>query len=170
LQDGGFILLGFVDPDTGEVRTNPQPGDLAVLAPVGPVVSLTNEVIERKRASGTFGMKTGKTGMRFTVFDERRKYLTSLNEEDTKGVSGSLNRQLAPRTNGILSGSYQRTTNNDTGSDDNNTFVYVQTELTRQMSRKVNGSLIYRYSTQDSDNGNNDYTENRIEARLTARF
>jgi len=169
LQDGGFVFLG-IDPITGEVNANPQPGDLIVIAPIGPIQSLTNEVVERKRASGTFGMKTGKTGLRFTVFDERRRYLTSLTEDDTKGISGSVNRQLAPRTNGILSGSYQRITNNNTGSDNKNTFMFVQTGITRQISRKLNGSVTYRYSMQDSDRGSNDYTENRIEARLTALF
>ena len=169
LQEG-FVFFG-IDPITGEVNTNPQPGDLIIYAPVGPVVSLTNEVIERKKASGTFGMKTGKTGLRFTVFDERRKYLTSLEEEETKGVSGSVNRQLAPRTNGILSGSYQRITDSGAGRDRDNTFLYLQTEISRQIRPKLNGSLSYRYSTQDSGGGGgNDYTENRIEARLTAWF
>jgi uncharacterized protein (PEP-CTERM system associated) len=170
LQDGGFVFWGFIDPITGERHTDPQPGDLVVFAPVGPIISLTNEVIERKRASGSFGIKTGKTGLLVSVFDERRKYLTSLTEEETKGVSGSVNRQLAPRTNGVMTASYQRTTDDGTGSDTENTFMFLQAGVTRQIGRKLNGSLYYRYSVQDSRDGDNDYTENRIEARLTALF
>ncbi|MGD8629323.1 MAG: TIGR03016 family PEP-CTERM system-associated outer membrane protein [Gammaproteobacteria bacterium] len=169
LQDGGFTFLG-IDPVTGEVNSNPQPGDLIVVAPVGPVRSLTNEVIERKRASGTFGIKTGKTGLRFTVFDERRKYLTSLREEDTKGFSGSLNRRLAPRTNGILTGSYQRIKDTENDGNLEDVYAFIRADVTRQMSPTVTGSLSYQISTQDSNEDSRDYTENRIEARLTKLF
>jgi uncharacterized protein (PEP-CTERM system associated) len=168
-EGGGFTFIG-IDPITGETNANPQPGDLIVLAPVGPVRSLTDEVIERKRASGTYGLKTGKTGVRITVFNERRFFLTSLTEEETTGVSGSLNHRLAPRTNGILSGSYQLVMNNQDGGDLEDIFAYIRTELTRQVSRSIRGSLAYQLSIQDSNENTRDYTENRIEARLTATF
>jgi len=169
LQEGGFTFLG-IDPITGEVNANPQPGDLIVVAPVGPVRSLTDEVVERKRASGTFGMKTGKTGLRFTLFDERRRYLTSLREEDTKGISASLNRRLAPRTNGILSGSYQRIKDNEDGGDLEDVYTYIRADVTRQMSPMITVSVSYQLSTQDANANRRDYTENRIEARLTKVF
>ena len=82
LGEGGFSFLG-VDPTTGETNPNPQPGDLVVIVPTGPISSLTNEVIERKRGSASVGMRTGKTGLRFTVFKQQRRYLTSLREEDS---------------------------------------------------------------------------------------
>jgi uncharacterized protein (PEP-CTERM system associated) len=167
LEDGGFVIRGF-DPDTGLFNDPPQPGDLLFREPVGPVLSITDEVFERKRASGTFGMKTGKTGLRLTVFDERRRFLTSLTEEETKGLSGSLNRRLAPQTNGILSGSYRRITGNAIGSDTE--FMYVQVEVTRQMSRKINGSASYRFTIQDSEDDDRNYNENRIVVRLIAVF
>lgn len=169
LQDGGFTFLG-VDPVTGEVNPDPQPGDLIVVAPVGPIQSLTDEVVERKRASGTFGMKTGKTGLRVTVFDEKRRYLTSLIEEDTRGISASLNRRLAPRTNGILSASYQRIKDNEDGGDLDDVYTYIRADVTRQMSRSVFGSVAYQLSMQDSNENSRDYTENRVEVRLTKLF
>jgi len=169
LQGGGVSFLG-IDPITGEPNPNPQPGDLDVGEPLGPVQSLTNEVIERKRASGTFGLKMGKTGLRLTVFDVRSRYLTTLREEETKGFSGSLDRRLAPRTNGILSCSYQRTTGNENGGDRKDDYAYIRTDVTRQISRKTTGSVAYQLSKQDSDINSNDYTENRIEARLTVLF
>ncbi len=55
-----------VDPITGEVNPNPQPGDLLVEVPTE-VSSLTNEVFDRKRASGSVGMKTGKNGLLLTL-------------------------------------------------------------------------------------------------------
>jgi uncharacterized protein (PEP-CTERM system associated) len=166
IQDG-FLFLS-IDPVTGEINTDPQPGDLTVIVPTGPIVSLTDETIERKRASGSVGLRTGKSGLRFTVFNEKRKFLSSLTEEETKGFSGSWNRRLAPRTNSILTGSWQRITN-----DDNNTerdFWYIQTQLSRQIRPRLNGSVLYRFSKEEPDNNRDGYEENRIEARLTAYF
>jgi len=115
-------------------------------------------------------MKTGKTGLRLTVFDERRRYLASLTEEQTKGISASLNRRLAPRTNGILSGSYQRIKDNRDGGDLEDVYTYIRADVTRQMSPTITGSVSYQLSTQDSNENDRDYTENRIEARLTKVF
>ena len=158
LQQGNFIFLG-IDPITGDVNTNPQPGDLIVTLPVGPNQSLTDEVLERKRASGTFGMKTGKTGLRLTVFDERRRYLSSLTEEQTRGFSGSLNRRLDGRTNGIVSGTYQRIMNDRDGGDLEDVYGYIRTDLTRQMSRKATGSVSYQLTRRDSKEASRNYLE-----------
>ena len=87
------IFLG-IDPITGEVNPNPQPGDLVVGLPTE-VTSLTNEVIKRKRASGSFGMKTGKSGLLFTVWDEKREGQETLNDETTRGISGTWNHRLS---------------------------------------------------------------------------
>jgi uncharacterized protein (PEP-CTERM system associated) len=139
-----------------------------VIVPTGPIVSLTDETIERKRASGTFGLRTGKSGLRFTVFNEKRRFLSSLTEEETKGFSGSWDRRLAPRTNSIVTGSWQRITNDDSNTERD--FWYIQTQLSRQIQRRLNGSVLYRFSKEEPDGNRDGYEENRIEARLTAFF
>jgi uncharacterized protein (PEP-CTERM system associated) len=169
LLDGGSVIVG-IDPITGEPHFPPEPGDLIVDVPLPPIESLTDEVIERKRASGTFGMKLGKTGLRITVFDERSLFLTSLTEEETRGLSGSLNRLLAPRTNGILSGSYQRVAGDTIGSGLDDTIAHIQAEVTRKMSSKTNASVSYRFSIRNSGDDDRDNTENRIVARLRVMF
>ena len=161
------VFLG-IDPLTGEINVNPQPGDLVVVVPIE-TISLTDEVFERKRASGTFGIKTGKSGLRFTVFDERRRLLTSLTEEQTSGITASWNRRLAARTNSTLTSSWQRITRDVVPSNDRD-FWYVQALLSRQIRPKLNGSVEYRFTRQDGDDDRNDYDENRIEARITATF
>ena len=133
IQDG-FVFLS-VDPITGEVNPDPQPGDLTVIQPTDPIVSLTDETIERKRASGSVGLRTGKNGLLFTVFNVKRKFLSSLTEEETKGFSGSWDRRLAPRTNSIVTGSWQRITNDDHNTERD--FWYIQTQLSRQIQRRV---------------------------------
>jgi hypothetical protein len=167
LLEDGFVFLS-IDPVTGEVNTDPQPGDLTVIQPTGPIVSLTDETIERKRASGSVGMRTGKSGLLFTVFNEKRRFLSSLTEEETKGFDASWNRRLAPRTNSVLTGSWQRITNDDSNTERD--FWYIQTQLSRQIQRRLNGSVLYRFSKEESDNDRDGYEENRIEARLTAYF
>jgi uncharacterized protein (PEP-CTERM system associated) len=167
LEDqGGFLL---VDPVTGEPNPNPQPGDVVVEVPLGPTTSLTDEVQERKRGQGTVGFNTGKSGLRATVFYQKTRSLESLDEEETRGINGSWNFRLAPRTNSILSANWDRSTGNrnDRGDSD---YWYVQASLRRQIRTNLNGSLTYRFQRQDSDDDDNDYDENSVIARLTATF
>jgi uncharacterized protein (PEP-CTERM system associated) len=164
----GFLPI---DPVTGDVNPNPQPGDVVVLVPLPPIVTLTDEVIERKRAFGSVGVNTGKTGLRVSVFDQRQDYQSSNRQQTTRGISGSWDWRLAPRTNWILTGSWQRIENNGAsanirGSD----FWYIQPQLRRQIRRNLEGSLTYRFVRQDSDDDQQDYDENSIIARLTAYF
>jgi uncharacterized protein (PEP-CTERM system associated) len=139
--------------------------------PTGPISSLTNEVIERKRGSATVGVKTGKTGLRFTVFKQQRRYLTSLREEDTLGFSTSVNRRLAPRTNAIVTGSWQRIEekNSFRGNTD---FWFIEGDIRRQIRPKLEGLIGYSFTRQDSDAdvSRNSYSENRVQARITAYF
>lgn len=171
LGEGGFTFLG-VDPTTGETNPNPQPGDLVVIVPTGPISSLTNEVIERKRGSASVGMRTGKTGLQFTVFKQRRRYLTSLREEDTHGFSTSINRRVAPRTNALVTGSWQRIedTGGNTSGRGNTDFWFIEADIRRQIRPKLEGMVGYSFSRQDSDDNRDNYSENRIQARITAYF
>jgi len=168
LGEGGFSFLG-VDPTTGETNPNPQPGDLVVIVPTGPISSLTNEVIERKRGSASVGMRTGKTGLRFTAFKQQRRYLTSLREEDVHGFSASVNRRVAPRTNAIVTGSWQRIEEKNGGRGDTD-FWFVEGDLRRQIRPRLEGMVGYSFTRQDSDDGRDNYSENRVQARITAYF
>ena len=164
---GTHVCEVEVDPDTGVVNDNPQPGDLIVSVPFGPVTSLTDEVIERKHASGTVGLHTGKTGLRFTVFNEKRRFLSSQTETETKGFSGSWNRRLASRTNSVVTGSWQRRTDEDNSERD---FWFVETRLSRRIRPQLNGNVFYRFSREKSDGNQSGYDENRIGATITAFF
>jgi uncharacterized protein (PEP-CTERM system associated) len=140
----------------------------------GAITSLTNEVIERKRGSGSVSMETGKTGLRFTLFSEQRRYLTSLREEDTNGFRASIDRRVAPRTNAVVTGSWQRIeeSRGSDGSGDNGDtdFWYIKTALRRQIRPRLDGMVGYTFTQQDSDENNDSYSENRLEARITAYF
>ena len=72
-------------------------------------------------------MRTGKSGLLFTVWNEKRRYLSSLTEEETKGFDAASNRRLAPRTNSILSGSWQRITDDDQNTERD--FWYIEARL-----------------------------------------
>jgi uncharacterized protein (PEP-CTERM system associated) len=161
-----------VDPITGEVNPNPQPGDVVVNVPLPPIVTLTDEVLERKRAFGSVGVDTGKTGIRVNIFHEKRDFQESREEDTTRGISGSWNWRFAPRTNWILTGSWQRIErdNSINSSAADRDFWYIQPQLRRQIRRYLDGSVAYRFVRQDSDDDRNDYDENSVIARLTAYF
>ena len=113
-------------------------------------------------------MRTGKSGLLFSVFNEKRRYLSSLTEDETKGFDASWNRRMAPRTNSILSGSWQRITDDDQNTERD--FWSIEARLSRQIRRRLNGSVLYRFSKEEPDKDRDGYQENRIEARLTAYF
>jgi uncharacterized protein (PEP-CTERM system associated) len=140
----------------------------------GAITSLSNEVIERKRGSGSVSMGTGKTGLRFTLFSEQRRYLTSLREEDTNGFSASIDRRVAPRTNAIVTGSWQRIEesrgSDDSGDNGDTDFWYIETALRRQIRPRLDGMVGYTFTRQDSDRNEDNYSENMLEARITAYF
>jgi uncharacterized protein (PEP-CTERM system associated) len=163
-EQGGFLL---VDPVTGEPNPDPQPGDVVVNVPLGPTSTLTDEVEERKRGEGTVGFNTGKSGLRATIFYEQTRFLESLQEEETRGISGSWNWRFAPATSSILTGSWRRNTGNDR---DDNDYWYVQALVQRQITTDLTGSLSYRHQREVSDDDDNDYEENSVIARLTATF
>ena len=155
-----------VDPITGEVNANPQPGDLTVEIPTE-INSLTDEVFERKRGSGSFGMKTGKSSLLFTVWDERREGLDSGTVEKTRGITGTWNRRLAPRTNSLLTAYWQRRNDDLSGDDEETIFWFIRTSLVHRLTPRTRGTVEYRYTKQEAEEGRrSNYTENRIFARL----
>ena len=172
IGEGGFTFFG-VDPDTGDTFPNPEPGDLVVSQPTGPISSLTNEVIERKRGSASVGMKGGKTGLLFTVFTQKRKYLTSLREEESNGFTASVNRRVAPRTNAVLTGSWQRIEESEPGDSRLNgdiDYWYIDAQIRRQIRPRLDGMVGYSFTRQDSYRDGDSYDENSIKAKLTAYF
>jgi uncharacterized protein (PEP-CTERM system associated) len=146
----------------------------------GAITSLSNEVIERKRASGSVSMDTGKTRLRLTIFSEKRRYLTSLSEEKTNGFRASIDRRVAPRTNAIVTGSWQRIEEDnfdnsviifdDSVDNSDRDFWFIETALRRQIRPRLDGMVGYTFTRQTSDGNRDGYSENRLEARVTAYF
>jgi uncharacterized protein (PEP-CTERM system associated) len=118
-------------------------------------------------------MRTGKTGLLFTVFSEKRRFLTSLREEDTWGFSSSIDRRVAPRTNAVLSGSWQRIEDDDPRDNVENEerdFWFIDAQLRRQISPRLDGMVGYTFTRQESGRDDDGYDENRVIARITAYF
>ena len=93
-------------------------------------------------------------------------------QDTTRGASGSWDWRFAPRTNWILTASWQRIERDDSvnsGASDRD-FWYIQPQLRRQIRRYLDGSLTYRFVRQDSEDDRNDYDENSVIARVTAYF
>jgi hypothetical protein len=67
-----------------------------------------------------------------------------------------------------MTGSWQRITNDDIDSERD--FWFVEAGLSRQIQRRLNASVFYRFSKEEPDGDRDGYKENRIEARLTAFF
>ena len=133
-------------------------------------LSLTDELFERKRAQASVSYQTGKSTLAFAAFREQREMLR-LGAPDDQNVRGGLAEwqwQFTGHTRANIRGSWERIDFIDDEREDD--YWYVDTMLTRNLSRQATASLGYRHVRNDSSQANAEYTENRILATLNIEF
>jgi uncharacterized protein (PEP-CTERM system associated) len=163
---------------TVDTLTPPQPGCI-LLTGVGELnTSLARGVYVIKSLNGGVSWSRGKTGASLTVYDTRRSYqqLATDQEDQTRGITGSISYRLDPHTSVTSSLGY---TNNivppgplesllTERDDDTYTFSIG---INRQFQPKVSGSLVYRHQQRESsDSASADFSENSLTATVTMRF
>ena len=83
------------------------------------------------------------------------------------GFSASANRRLSRRADLSAFGSWQRS---DRGAGDEETLWSVDVLGSYRLNQDVSTSFGYRHERNDSDVPANDYTENRLTARVNVTF
>ena len=165
----------FVDSVTGLIF-DPVTGQ--ILNPNLPI--FVDDVLINKRANLTFSYRTGKSSYNLSVYNSRRSYELSPQEDNTYGASGNWNWRFAPRLSFYLRPSWQIS---DISNPVNNSIVATGNErydvalgLTRAIPINLgrplmmNTRLEFRHISQMSDLSTNDYTENRATANFAVRF
>lgn len=156
-----------IDPDTGELV------DTRTGLPFDPNTSLT-EISDRTERTRT--ARAGLSGVRGrNTFSMQGSYEISTvegagrNEEETAiGVSASWGRQLSPHANLIVSGNYLRSEFDDVDETDNE--YSAAGTLSYNIYTNVNAFASYVFSMQDSTNGANEFSENRVSAGVQMGF
>jgi uncharacterized protein (PEP-CTERM system associated) len=163
---------------TVNTLTPPQPG-CTLLTGVGELnTSLAKGVYVIKSLNGGVSWSRGKTVASLTVYDTRRNYqqLSTDQEDQTRGITGSISYRLEPHTSVTSSLGY---TNNIVppgplesllAERDDDTYSF-SIGINRQFQPKLNGSLIYRHQRRESsDSASADFSENSLTATVTMRF
>ncbi|WP_158675428.1 TIGR03016 family PEP-CTERM system-associated outer membrane protein [Thiohalobacter thiocyanaticus] len=135
---------------------------------LGTVPSLTDEIIERKRASGTASYDTGRSTFSGRIFSERRLFLTSQTTERVNGGDATWRWAYDGTTDFILRGGLINTLRASGTQDDR--LWFAQWSVEHDFTPRTRGSLELRRTEQESDRAANEYEENRITARVRMEF
>ncbi|MAT64968.1 MAG: TIGR03016 family PEP-CTERM system-associated outer membrane protein [Gammaproteobacteria bacterium] len=131
-------------------------------------LSPTDEIIERKRASGTASYDTGRSTITGRIFNERRLFLTSQTTERVNGGDAAWRWAWDGTTDFILRGGLVNTLRNSGAQDDR--LWFAQWSVEHDFTPRTRGSLELRRTEQESDRAANEYEENRITARMRMEF
>lgn len=142
------------------------PGDPTDIDPTAP--GITDEVYVRKRFRLFHIHNFRRSDFWWTALLENREYQESGSDERVLRFNADWIWRLGAVTSLRTSGSWQDRDLRDINSDYN--LWYVRVGLVRELGLMASAELDYRYSDRDGDNDNNDYTENRISARLLFAF
>ena len=131
-----------------------------------------DDVIVRKRGNISFGFNTGKSFYNASVYNERRTYEQSTEEDNIYGASGSWQWQFAPRVNLYLQPTWQSTENDTNGNDRYDVALGLTRSIPINLGRPLlmNTRIEYRHIDQMSDDADLDYTENRATANFAVQF
>jgi uncharacterized protein (PEP-CTERM system associated) len=146
----------ILDPNTGD----------AIEVPID-TPGIQNQVMVNRRFDGTIALRGQRTDVGVSVFDTYRDYQISPDEE-VYGFRVFANRRLSRPTSVSIWGSGTRSLFD--GPAPERTVWQVGASLNRQFARNFSGSVSYRYITQDSEDSNFDYDENRFTVMLTKYF
>lgn len=162
LQQQIFVLVDqFGNPIPNPVTD--QPILIAIDIP-----TLSDDVLERKRGELSVSGRTAHSTVSLTLYNSKRKFQASGDEDDVFGWTTSWNWRFGKKTSSNLRFRWQKTDNNDDQGDDK--FSEVAFRIDRNLSRYFTANFEYRFQQQDSDRSENEFKENRVSASVTYRF
>lgn len=190
---GQQSLLGGAILDAGFLGQLPGLGDGAGLLNQGlplnasdPNNFLTNRLFLLKRFQASLTLNGRKNSLIFRVFTLSRKSFSPDQEDadliglqnalltrDTRQTGGNVlwNHRLGPRTNVNVNFGYTQFQFNATSQTNDN--IIATLGINKQLSEKINASLLYRHLrrlTKNTNNFSNDFSANAITAALNMTF
>ncbi len=136
--------------------------------------NLVNDVIIFKTGEFKFTYKLGKSSLNASIYNTRRFYQSSLEQDTVYGVNAGWNWQIIPRLTYYLRPQWQQTQSNVGAA---NTDIYgVITGLTRGIPINLgaplllNSTLEFRHMEQLSSLSGYSYVENRATANFFVQF
>lgn len=162
LIDSFFFLI---DSTTGLPIVDPATGD-PILVNI-PDLQQFDEDFLNTQVRAAIAVTGRRSSASLTVNASNRQYEISDIDEDSRGLTLSLTRQLGDGYNGSVRSSLRRAEGTAGGSSD--TFD-VQLSLGKKLSPRTSASLEILHRNYDGSSSNSDYTENRIGISLRSSF
>jgi uncharacterized protein (PEP-CTERM system associated) len=143
-----------------------------------PVNYFTNNLFVQKSLNGSIALRGVRNVVIANVFRYRRQAIVgdtflpgSLNpDNNTVQIGGSIswNLQMTPRDGLSMLAGYTRNDFKGTSREDD--YMNLGIGYTRQLQRKILGTLSYRRQEKDSSLGGSDYTENSVTGMVSITF
>ena len=131
-------------------------------------LNLRNDVFNRKRLNLAVSYRTGKSTIRFSIFDEVRDSEVNTGTEKGRGTTISWRWRLSHRTESVMSANWRHDETNSTSSKSN--LYDVNLNLIRRVSRRTSANLLLRHVDRNADASVNTYTENSLSAGVRSTF
>jgi len=165
-------VFSLTDPfgDTVLDPVTQQPQQFIINSP-----NLVNDVIINKTANLSLTYQSGKSSYNASVYNTRRKYEQSTEEDNVYGATAGWQWQFQPRLNFYLRPLWQTTDITGTNGSNNDRYdvaLGLNRSIPINLGRPLlmNTNLEFRHIEQKSDITINDYTENRATANFAVRF
>ena len=159
------ILVPLADA-FGEPILDPASG-LPIAVPVD-TPTLTEEVFIVRRFSGSASLRGKRTTATFSLFDERRSFEFTGDDERVYGASSNVSRRLSRRTSANANGNWQVSEPRTGGRQDSRWSLGVG--LSHQVNRDARGAVELRHTVSDSPGSASDFNESRENASMQMQF
>lgn len=132
------------------------------------LTSLSNEVYERKRAEVSVQGTAGKSILNLRGYAEKRNYDSERRNEDAQGANFSWQWRFDNRTSSVVTADLEKIDggNQPLQGSQRNTRWAVGAQVRRAIMKYLTATLGYRYSRQEANLPESEYTENRVFARI----
>lgn len=158
-----FIIT---DASTGNAFIDPRTG-LPILVNVI-IPTLTNDVYVGKRWQGALSYRLKRNSFNALLFSERRLFEKSDESQKLQGGNATWGLQLAPYSHLSLNGGLQHIEYSIGNQIDD--FWNAGVALSHDIQHDVKGTVEFGHIARSSNKSINDYSENRIVARLSITF
>ncbi len=153
--------------DSGFVSNNNSSG-LTVDNSQNDLTFLSNEVFERKRGEVSVQGNTGKNTLRLTGYTEQRNFDSNRRNEEANGALLSWRWHFDGRTSSVMTTDIEHIDGGNLQSDfdEKNIRWGIGIQIRRALSKYLTATFGYRYSRQESNQSESEYTENRVFGRV----
>ncbi|MCH9698883.1 MAG: TIGR03016 family PEP-CTERM system-associated outer membrane protein [Gammaproteobacteria bacterium] len=145
------------------LRDSSSSSGLTVNNDIGQITSLQNEVFERERGEASIQGIAGKNTVNLTGYAEKRKFEGDRDNEMASGAFFSWAWRFDNITSSAVTADFEKI---EGGNLDTNTRWGIGAQIRRSIMQYFSATLGYRFTRQNANVSESEFSENRIFARI----